>query len=601
MPEISSPLPPTAITTPAPALPEVSSDVYQSLGAPTGEWAPAPQPTPPPRETLGQGFRRGLQGETYAVDAQGNVVNARTTSPSRGGVFGQILAGVVMGALAGATPREGGYSVGTGAREARTMIAEQDERRRREPQQNLQNRMAVTESQNRDLRFKAEIHIANLNAIHLAHEIDVAQRDDPLRHQQLVNATTVSALALENETKNLGLINERTYDDYEKVSKADIDRFNRHEVKLMTLADGTVKVWDRTFDTRVTPNTEDFEIKDLTGLDPKTGKPAWKVVGHVKAGQGTVAQLEAELNKERVQLIDTAEKNARTGKDVAEAERARAGAAKDYSVAEMSKLMIPGAGGNEADANVLLDAAYNLQVDPVKVTSLRTNARQAFFQRLMTRHPDFNQGAWTIAMDAKKDYTGGGKVGQNLGNFSTAIEHLDQLSHVYEAMQGGDVQLVNRLVREAGYQTGATPVASWNIMVNALSDELERAYTGVGATQEGARQMREGFAKSLSQGQARTAIQTAMATLKSRENSLRNNFVNAMPSWFAPEKRQPEAQGINLVSPQASSILQRWGFKADASGTVTVGHVIEVGGKHYRYNGSGDTADMKNYTEVKQP
>ncbi len=29
------------------------------------------------------------------------------------------------------------------------------------------------------------------------------------------------------------------------------------------------------------------------------------------------------------------------------------------------------------------------------------------------------------------------------------------------------------------------------------------------------------------------------------------------------------------------------------------GHVIEVGGKHYRYNGSGATDDMKNYTEVK--
>jgi hypothetical protein len=28
------------------------------------------------------------------------------------------------------------------------------------------------------------------------------------------------------------------------------------------------------------------------------------------------------------------------------------------------------------------------------------------------------------------------------------------------------------------------------------------------------------------------------------------------------------------------------------------GHVIAIGGKHYRYNGSGDTADLKNYTEV---
>lgn len=28
------------------------------------------------------------------------------------------------------------------------------------------------------------------------------------------------------------------------------------------------------------------------------------------------------------------------------------------------------------------------------------------------------------------------------------------------------------------------------------------------------------------------------------------------------------------------------------------GHVIEIGGKHYRYKGTGDTADLKNYTEI---
>ena len=28
------------------------------------------------------------------------------------------------------------------------------------------------------------------------------------------------------------------------------------------------------------------------------------------------------------------------------------------------------------------------------------------------------------------------------------------------------------------------------------------------------------------------------------------------------------------------------------------GHIIDIGGKRYRYNGSGDTADLKNYTAV---
>ena len=35
--------------------------------------------------------------------------------------------------------------------------------------------------------------------------------------------------------------------------------------------------------------------------------------------------------------------------------------------------------------------------------------------------------------------------------------------------------------------------------------------------------------------------------------------------------------------------------------TTGTGHVIAVGDKHYQYNGTGDTADLKNYTEVKKP
>jgi len=596
MPEVT--MPTASATAPAAtAPPDVRPDVapMPNLGA------PAPEPEAPPQETLGQGFARGARGEQYVVDAQGNMTPARTTAPSGKGTFGRILAGMVFGALAGATAetpptRSGaagdvGSEFGAGAGAARQVLGQQDVTNRARAQQDFQNRTTATEAQNRDLRYKAELHVSNLQAIKLAHDIDEAAKTDPLVHRQLVNAVTASELALSNEAAKLGLVNERTYGDYASIPQADIDKFNRHEVKITTLPDGTVKAWDRTFDARVTPNIEDFELRNLVGLDPKTGKAEWKTVGHVAAGKGTVAQHEAEIDKERGQLLDAAGKNALIEKEKAQTEKERAGAAKDWSVAEMNRLMVPGGGGNEADANVLLDAAYNLQVDPVKVTSLRTNARQAFFQRLLTRHPDFNQGAWTIAMDAKKAYTGGGKIGQNLGNFSTAIEHLDQMSRVYDAMQGGDIKLMNRFARDMGYQTGATPVAQWNILVNALSDELERAYTGVGATQEGARMMREGFAKDLSRGQAKAAISTTMQTLKSRENSLRSNFVNAMPSWFKPEQRQPEAQGINLISPQAKEIFDRWGVgdrqvAAPPTGATHVGtdaqgrdHYLDAQGK----------------------
>jgi hypothetical protein len=50
-----------------------------------------------------------------------------------------------------------------------------------------------------------------------------------------------------------------------------------------------------------------------------------------------------------------------------------------------------------------------------------------------------------------------------------------------------------------------------------------------------------------------------------------------------------------LISPDAQKVRDRLLGGGGNSG----GHVIALGGKQYRYNGSGDTADMKNYTELR--
>src|SRR5580693_7848809 len=221
------------------------------------------QPTPPAKETFKQGFARGGAGEQYVVDAQGNMTNARTSAPSSKGNFGSILAGAVMGALAGAhsarpggipSKELGGGGAGQGAAGAQDFFQKRDELRRQQAQTNFQNRQAAQKAQDEDLTYKADLHIKILQALQMAHDLGTAQREDPFRLQQLKNAAEESSFTLDTNAKELGLINERTYKDYVDVPKADIDKFNRHQVKLVALPDGSIKVWDRTFDARTTPN-----------------------------------------------------------------------------------------------------------------------------------------------------------------------------------------------------------------------------------------------------------------------------------------------------------------------------------------------------------
>lgn len=65
------------------------------------------------------------------------------------------------------------------------------------------------------------------------------------------------------------------------------------------------------------------------------------------------------------------------------------------------------------------------------------------------------------------------------------------------------------------------------------------------------------------------------------------------------EGLKKQVEGLNSFQREAyaEGFQALPGDKAAAS-KAGDGHVIDIGGKHYRYKGSGDTADLKNYTEV---
>lgn len=72
-------------------------------------------------------------------------------------------------------------------------------------------------------------------------------------------------------------------------------------------------------------------------------------------------------------------------------------------------------------------------------------------------------------------------------------------------------------------------------------------------------------------------------SLKGAEGSANEIMDNADRQRFGGKMRSRETRGQGVVAPSATS----------------AGHVIEVGGKHYRYKGTGPTDSMDSYAEVK--
>lgn len=175
---------------------------------------PMPQPpeemlsdrTPLPQlETFKQGFVRGAAGPQYATDEQGNVVPLKpNVQPTKGGTFGSILAGMVVGALQGATAaRPGGIpshelggGVGAGAKAIEDYLLKQDLLKRQEAQQNFQNQQAVQQASRLEAESAAQINQLNASTHNMVMQGKWAEEE----HPQIVAA---KQLGLENQALQL--------------------------------------------------------------------------------------------------------------------------------------------------------------------------------------------------------------------------------------------------------------------------------------------------------------------------------------------------------------------------------------------------------------
>lgn len=550
-----------------------------------------PQPTAPPKESIRQGFVRGMRGEQYAIDAQGNLVNMRTTEVSPRGTFGSILAGAVVGALAGArSARPGGIpshelrgGVGAGATAANEAIQGRDIRAREQAAAGFTRKTEAQKAQDEHLNYMADIHMKGLQELNLAHNLDVAEREDPLHYEQLKNATELGQLQLESEVKNLGLINERTYSHYADVPKGDIDKFGRNQVKIMTMPDGSVKVWDRTFDARTTPNATDFEIKDLAALDPTTGKAEWRTVGTVKAGQGTAAQLEAEIDKERTQLMSFAKQNSDTAKSQAEAEASRAKAELDRETAKNMRNLgvtvppgfklpadvftldqdtlrqqITGQGGTVPANFPTLYAVGHYKGDMkdfitqqrVRGGSAMTKVQASDYIRTFI-NPNFDEKTYDDVKGLEKDFssTKAGTAGGNLIAFNTATDHLGQLWDAAAALNAGNLRVANSILQRLGLETGKAAPQVYDIIRTGLTGELGKVYKGGVPDVAEAADIKAGLARNSSPQAIQGALKAASHLMLSKAGEVVGQYVG----WTGELPPQ-------TISPAAADVYRKLGI-----------------------------------------
>lgn len=202
----------------------------------------------------------------------------------------------------------------------------------------------------------------------------------------------------------------------------------------------------------------------------------------------------------------------------------------------------------------------------------------------------FQQRNKTLS-DFQKDATGG-----ELGATNTALGHLGELHTASLALSQNDLPILHSLASKLGIATGDDAATTYKNILHRVGPELTKAYLKGGGT-EGERGANESdFDLSLGAKQIQSNIAESAQLLNSKLASKKQAWENG----YQPYREQDKFEN-RFLTPDAKNTLATLSAQAPTNRAAAGGgggHVIAVGGKNYKYNGSGPTNDLKSYTAV---
>ena len=188
--------------------------------------------------------------------------------------------------------------------------------------------------------------------------------------------------------------------------------------------------------------------------------------------------------------------------------------------------------------------------DPPGSFAQKTPYWQDVMQKVYAVDPEFNQQRAQL----RKDYTVG-KHSTEINAINTATGHLGELNDAIDALNNGNIPILNAIANRVGVELGATPKTTLETIVHRVGPEISKAYLGAGgsAGERGSDEKDFDPAKGNNQLKANAAITAKL--LRSKVAGLQNqwdqNKAPSMPS-FQDQFISPAARAVlDKLSPQA--------------------------------------------------
>jgi hypothetical protein len=221
------------------------------------------------------------------------------------------------------------------------------------------------------------------------------------------------------------------------------------------------------------------------------------------------------------------------------------------------------------------------QLAPLSSFALKTPQGIRTMARVMEINPDYQAADFTTRQKAEKDFTTG-KQGNTIRSFNVALEHLNTLDKLSDALNNNDLPSVNKIGNFVKTQTGQPAPTNFAAAKKIVADEIVKAIVGSG----GGVTDREEAAKTVnaanSPAQLKGVIKTYQELMSGQLVGLKQQY-EAVPGQKKPfEERFLSGTAKKLVQSGKKSEegIKEFASEAEAeAANLPSGTRVKIGGK----------------------
>jgi hypothetical protein len=184
-------------------------------------------------------------------------------------------------------------------------------------------------------------------------------------------------------------------------------------------------------------------------------------------------------------------------------------------------------------------ASYD--IDP-KTLPVVGGEREKYLNWAKQYDPSYDQRFYNQSNAAFNRFSTG-KQGDTVRSLGVAVEHLDTLGQLADALQNGDVRKLNQLNNWITTELGKPAVTNFNTAKQIVADEVLKAVVGSGAgSQFDREQLQHQFSAANSPAQLKGAIETAEKLMAGQLHGLRYQYEHGTRKKDFDEMLTPRAR-----------------------------------------------------------